>query len=139
MGDARSFRKTTGRMAAGLLMMDLLIVPVGAGDLALTGKAGDYTVELTLDKDVPAVGANAATIRVKDKEGAPVKEAKVLINYYMPPMARMAPMNYKVEAKWKKDAYRAKLKLIMAGPWIIVIRVTVGDKTQSARFQIDAR
>jgi len=139
MGDARSFRKATGRMAAGLLMMDLLIVPVGAADLELTGKAGDYTVEMTLDKDVPAVGANAATIRIKDKDGAPVKEAEVLLNFYMPPMARMAPMNYKVEAKWKKDAYRAKLKLIMAGPWIIIIRVTVGDKTQSARFQIDAR
>ena len=94
---------------------------------------------MTLDKDVPAKGVNAAVFRIKDKEGAPVEEAEVLVNYYMPPMARMAPMNYKVEAKWKKDAYRAKLKLIMAGPWIIIIRVTVGDKTQSARFQIDAR
>ena len=139
MGDARSFRKVRGRWAAAVLMAAFQIIPAVAADFGLTGKAGDYTVELTLDKDVPAVGANAATIRVKDKEGAPVKEAKVLINYYMPPMARMAPMNYKVEAKWKKDAYRAKLKLIMAGPWIIIIRVTVGDKTQSARFQIDVR
>jgi hypothetical protein len=94
---------------------------------------------MTLDKDVPAVGVNEATVRIKGKDGAPVKEAEVLINYYMPPMARMAPMNYKVEAKWKKDAYRAKMKLIMAGPWILVLRITVGDKTQSVRFQIDAR
>jgi hypothetical protein len=48
-------------------------------------------------------------------------------------------MNYKVEAKWKKDSYRASMKLIMAGPWILVLRITIGDKTLSTKFQIDAR
>ncbi len=57
----------------------------------------------------------------------------------MPPMPRMAPMNYKTPAKLKKDAYTISMHLIMAGPWIIVVKITVGDKTTSARFQIDAR
>ncbi len=128
-----------GRVVPGLFIMALLAFPFEARDLELTKKAGDYTVEMTLDRDVPTVGVNVATIRLKDREGASVKEAKILLNYYMPPMARMAPMNYRVEAKWKKDSYRASLKLVMAGPWIIVLRITIGDKTLSAKFQIDAR
>jgi len=35
-----------------------------------------------------------------------------------PPMPRMAPMNFKVEAKRKKEAYPAVMNLIMAGPWV---------------------
>jgi hypothetical protein len=139
MGEARIPRKAKGRIAPGLLMIALLAIPFDAGDLELTKKAGDYTVEISFDRDVPTVGANVATIRVKDREGASVKEAKIILNYYMPPMARMAPMNYKVEAKWKKDSYRASMKLIMAGPWILILRITIGDKTLSAKFQIDAR
>jgi hypothetical protein len=27
----------------------------------------------------------------------------------------------------------------MAGPWVIVVKITVDDKTVSARFNIDAR
>ncbi len=61
------------------------------------------------------------------------------MNYYMPPMPRMAPMNYKTQAKLKKDAYTMSMRLIMAGPWIIVVKITVGGKTMSARFHIDAR
>ena len=33
-------------------------------------------------------------------------EAKVLVNYYMPPMPRMAPMNYITDAKLKGEKYR---------------------------------
>jgi hypothetical protein len=54
-------------------------------------------------------------------------------------MPRMAPMNYKTGAKLKKDAYTIRMRLIMAGPWVIVVKITAGGKTTSARFHIDAR
>jgi hypothetical protein len=54
-------------------------------------------------------------------------------------MPRMAPMNYKTGAKFKKDAYAIRMRLIMAGPWVIVVKITDGGKTTSARFHIDAR
>jgi len=31
------------------------------------------------------------------------------------------------------------MRLIMAGPWIIVVKITADGKTTSARFHIDAR
>jgi len=127
------------RGASGLLIFVILAVPVPGKKLEITKKVGDLMVEIRMDRDPPIVGKNAAEIRIKDEQGAAVQEAKVFLNYYMPPMPRMVPMNYKVEAKRKKDAYLASLNLIMAGPWIIILRITRGDKTLSTKFQIDAR
>ena len=94
---------------------------------------------MRIDRNPPVVGDNSLALRITAEDGAVLKDAKVLVNYYMPPMPRMAPMNYKTPAKLKKDAYTISMHLIMAGPWIIVVKITVGEKTTSARFQIDAR
>jgi len=123
----------------GLAVSGLLLAPVGAADLTLKNKAGIYDVELRIDRNPPVVGDNGIELRITDAAGAVFKEAKVLVNYYMPPMPRMAPMNYRTQAKLKKDAYTMSMRLIMAGPWIIIVRITVGEKTTSARFHIDAR
>ena len=127
------------RIVAGLLSLSLLALETQAKKLELVKKVGDLTVEMDMEKDPPAVGKNAVEVRIKDGQGKPVQEAKVYLNYYMPPMPRMAPMNFKVEAKRKKEAYPAVMNLIMAGPWIILVRITLGDKTSTAKFQIDAR
>jgi hypothetical protein len=63
----------------------------------------------------------------------------VLVNYYMPPMPRMAPMNYKADAKLKGDQYRLAMRLIMAGPWYIVVIFPRGGKTLTAKFNIDVQ
>ena len=127
------------RAAACLVLAGLLLAPAGAADLELKKKAGPYDVGLRIDRNPPVVGDNALELRITDAAGAVLKDAKVLVNYYMPPMPRMAPMNYKTEAKLKKDAYTMRMRLIMAGPWVIVVKITAGDKTTSARFNIDAR
>ena len=100
---------------------------------------GNLTVVAVIERDPPTVAKNAIEVRVTDAAGNPVQDAKLLVNYYMPPMARMPPMNYKVEAKWKKDAYKAVMDLIMAGPWIILVRITIDGRTVTAKFNIDAR
>ena len=38
-------------------------------------------------------------------------------------------MNYKVEARLKDGKYLEKMKLIMAGPWIIAVKITRAGKT----------
>ena len=124
---------------AALLIGAMIALPLRAKKLEITKKAGDLAVHAAFDRDPPSVGVNGLEIRLKDAAGAAVAADKVVVQYYMPPMPRMAPMNDKVEAKMKKDAYLAKLKLIMAGPWIVIIRITRGDATVSVRFQIDAR
>lgn len=131
-------RTSVRRALAGLMALMVLSSLAEAALLQLKKKAGDYDIELRIDRNPPVVGDNGLELKVTDASGAPVKDAKVLVNYYMPPMPRMAPMNYKTEPKLKKDAFAMRMRLIMAGPWIIIVKVTVGDKTASARFHIDA-
>jgi hypothetical protein len=63
----------------------------------------------------------------------------VLVNYYMPPMPRMAPMNYTTDAKLKGKKYKATMNLIMSGPWVIAVKITLDGKTTTAKFNIDAQ
>jgi len=128
--------KRTSALALSLALISSL---AAARDLELRKTAGDYTVLVRIDRNPPVIGTNRVEVEIEDAAGARVTDAKVLFNYYMPPMPRMAPMNYKTPAKLKKDAYTVSMRLIMAGPWVIVVKITVGDKTTSARFQIDAR
>ena len=128
-----------GRGLVCLVSWGLALAPAGAANLELKAKAGVYDVELRIDRKPPVVGTNGLELRITDSAGAVLKEAEVLVNYYMPPMPRIAPMNYKTQAKLKKDAYTMSMRLIMAGPWIIVVKITFGGKTTSARFHIDAR
>lgn len=102
-------------------------------------KAGEYEVGIKIDKNPPVVGENNIRIEIRDSAGRPVTDSKVLVNYYMPPMPRMAPMNYRTDAKPKGDHYRATMRLIMAGPWYIVVIITREGKTSTAKFNIDAR
>ncbi len=57
----------------------------------------------------------------------------------MPPMPRMAPMNFITDAKLKKEKYSAKMNLIMSGPWIIAVKMTLSGKTSTVKFNIDAQ
>ena len=70
----------------------------------------------------PVLGDNEIRIEIKDPQGGPVLDAEVLVNYYMPPMPKMAPMNYTIPAPLKGKEYRAVMDLIMTGPWNIVAR-----------------
>jgi len=139
MGATHRRGSVFSRIVAGLLSLGLLTLETQAKKLELAKKVGDLTVELDMEKDPPFVGKNAAEIRIKNGQGKSIQEAKVYLNYYMPPMPRMAPMNFKVEAKRKKEAYPAVMNLIMAGPWTILVRITLADKTSTAKFHIDAR
>ncbi len=102
-------------------------------------KAGEYEAEVKIDKSPPVVGDNHIEIGVKDARGNPVTDAKILVNYYMPPMPRMAPMNYTTDAKLKGEKYKAKMNFIMSGPWIIAIKINLGGKIATAKFNVDAQ
>jgi acetoacetate decarboxylase len=108
--------------------------------LEASKRAGDYQVEIVIDRNPPvAIGNNNIEIEIKDKTGRVVTDAQVLINYYMPPMPRMAPMNYKTEAKMKKGKYYAAMKFIMAGPWYIAIIIHRDGKTSTTKINVDAQ
>ena len=125
------------RPAAIILALALGLPPAAAADLELRKEAGGYQVLLRINRNPPVIGTNRIEITIEDAAGSKVTDAKVLVNYYMPPMPRMAPMNYKVETRLKDGKYVEKMKLIMSGPLIIAVKITRGVKTTTAKFSID--
>jgi hypothetical protein len=122
-----------------ILSLILAAATAGAKSYELRKKIGEYEAEVRMDRNPPSLGDNNIEIEIKDAEGKPFTEATVLVNYYMPPMPRMAPMNYVTDAKLKGEKYKATMNFIMSGPWIIAVKITHGGKTSTAKFNIDAQ
>ncbi len=122
-----------------ILLLFLSASTVGARSYELKRMVGEYQAEVRMDRNPPSLGDNHIEIEIRDAGGKPVTEAKVLVNYYMPPMPRMAPMNYATDAKLKGEKYKATMNFIMSGPWVIAVKITHGGKTSTAKFNIDAQ
>jgi hypothetical protein len=108
-----------------------------AASLADSKKAGEYDVAIRIDRNPPIMGVNNLEVEIRGADGAALTDAKVLVNYYMPPMPRMAPMNYRVDAPFKGDRYRAKMNFIMEGPWYIAVKINHQGKTATAKFNVN--
>ena len=123
-----------------LFLLLFLAADADAGKYEASKKAGDYQVEIVIDRNPPvAVGDNNIEIEIKDKSGKTVTDAQVIVNYYMPPMPRMAPMNYRTEARMKKGKYYATMKFIMAGPWYIAVIIRHNERISTAKINVDAQ
>ena len=119
----------------------LLLLVAGiayAKDYEVKKKAGEYDVEVKIDKNPPVVGDNNITIEIKDSSGKYVTDAKVKVDYSMPAMPGMPAMNYKTDAELKGNEYRAKMNLSMSGSWNISVKITKDGKTVSMKFNVDA-
>ncbi len=101
-------------------------------------KAGDYSVELTMDKNA-AKGKNDLEITVRDAGGLYVSDAKVTVNYSMPAMSGMPAMNYNAGAELHGSTYRAVLDFPMSGSWALTVKIIRSGKTVPARFTVDVR
>jgi len=110
-----------------------------AKDFEVTKKAGDYTVTVKIDRNPPVTGENTASIAIKDKGGADVKDAKVSVEYSMPAMPGMPAMKYTADSGLKGSDYQAKLNFSMSGAWDVAIRITQGTKKAQAKFNVDVR
>ena len=119
----------------------ILLIPTIANPKVYEVKkrAGEYEAEVKIDRYPPVLGDNRIEIEIKDAAGNPITDAKVLVNYYMPPMPRMAPMNYITDAKLKGEKYKATMNFIMSCPWIIAIKINHAGKTSTAKFNVDAQ
>jgi hypothetical protein len=110
-----------------------------AKEYTVQKKAGDYTVDISMEKNPPVVGANNVVIAVTDKDGKGVTDAKVLLTASMPAMPGMPAAENKAEAKAEGGKYKAKIDLSMGGSWNMSVRITQGGKTATAKFTVDAR
>lgn len=109
-----------------------------AKDYEVKKKAGEYDVEVKIDKNPPVVGDNNIEIEIKDASGKYVTDAKVKVEYSMPAMPGMPPMNYKTDTELKGNEYKAKMNLSMSGPWNIAVKITRAGKTTTMKFNVDA-
>ncbi len=121
------------------LILFLTVALADARGIEVRKRVGELEAEMRIDQSPPVLGDNNIEIELKDATGELVTDAKVVVNYYMPPMPRMAPMNYTTDAKLKGEKYRATMNFIMSGPWIIAVKITHGGKTSTAKFNIDAQ
>jgi len=125
------------------LFMIVLVILVAASvayakDLTLTKRLGEYSVQITMDKNPPVVGENKMKIEIKDAAGNPVTDAKVDAAYSMPAMPGMPPMNYKADASLKGKHYEAKLDLSMSGAWNVAVKISRAGKAGTIKFNVDA-
>lgn len=120
----------------------LLLLVAGfaqAKEYEIKKTAGEYSLDISIDRNPPVVGNNNVKIGIKDAAGVAVTDAKVIVEYSMPPMPGMPPMNYKAEGKLKDNLYHAVMKLNMPGSWNVSLRVTRADKTTTLRLTVDAK
>jgi inner membrane protein involved in colicin E2 resistance len=122
-----------------VLFVVLMMGTVFAKDSTVQKKAGDYSVEIKMDKETPVVGTNNVEIVIKDKGGKAVTDAKVLVAASMPAMPGMPAMENKADAKLDGGKYKAKIDLSMGGSWNMSVRITQGGKTATAKWTVDAR
>jgi len=136
---ARRFKMKRKGLVVVTLMLVLTAGVAFARDYEVKRKAGDYDVEVKIDKNPPVVGDNNITVEIKDASGKYVTDAKVTVDYSMPAMPGMPAMNEKADTALKGNEYRAKMVLSMAGSWNISIRITRAGKTSSTMFIVDAK
>ncbi|MDD5243723.1 MAG: FixH family protein [Syntrophorhabdaceae bacterium] len=121
-------------------LLFFVFVPVADGKgYMMRRKVNNYTVNVAIDRNPPIVGKNEIRIDIKDLSERYVTKVPVTVNYYMPPMPGMPPMNYTVKAPPDGSGYSAIMDLIMTGPWIIVIRASISGKYLRVSVPIDVR
>jgi hypothetical protein len=125
------------RFATALIILLLAAGLVYAKDYTVMKKAGSYTVEVKLDKNPPITGPNKMEINIKDDKGVNVTDATVVVEYVMPAMPGMPPMNYKAKAELNGSRYLANVNFSMSGAWAVNIKITRARKTQVVKLNVD--
>jgi membrane fusion protein, copper/silver efflux system len=98
-------------------------------------KVGDLLVAVLPATDTAKVGKAAIRVRVRDADGAPLKQGKVVLNYTMD----MPGMTIEsAEAKEIGDGlYEGTAKFTMGGPWSLVVQIDrPGKPTLREKFVV---
>jgi hypothetical protein len=112
---------------------------VYARELTVKKMVNGYSIEAALSQNPPILGKNDLYVTIVDHTGKNVASAVVVVNYFMPPMPGMPPMNYTTKANVRSSGYQATVDLIMKGPWNIVIRAGVAGQQLRMTVLIDVR
>lgn len=126
--------------ASLLAILIMVLAPVAYGkEFAVRRTVDGYTLDVAINRNPPILGKNDIRVDIKDSVGKYVGDAVVTVNYFMPPMPGMPPMNYTMKASPRGSGYGATMDLIMKGPWNIIIRAGVAGKQLRMTVLIDVR
>jgi hypothetical protein len=125
------------RISVTLLVLFLTFGLAYAKDYMVMKKAGDYTVDVKMDKNPPVTGQNKMELSIKDASGSDVTDAIVAVEYSMPAMPGMPAMNYKTKAELNGSRYTATIDFSMSGAWTVNVKITHAGKTQSVKLNVD--
>jgi hypothetical protein len=125
------------KFTAALIILLLAAGLAYAKDYMVMKKAGNYTVEIKLDKNPPITGQNKMEINIKDDRGSNITDATVVVGYIMPAMPGMPAMNYKAKAELNGSRYLASVNFSMSGAWGVNIKITRSGKTQAVKLNVD--
>jgi YtkA-like len=93
--------------------------------------------------DPPHSGSNNVEVTVKDGTGAPVKDARVEVRFYMAAMPTMNMPEMQslfVTAHVANGLYRGKGNLVMGGSWNVTVTVSRnGARLGRRKFTVVAR
>ena len=109
------------------------------GDYKVRRTVEGHTLDITLNRNPPIMGKNEIRIEIKDTHGKFVTNNLVTVNYYMPPMPGMPPMNYTLKAVPHGSGYVATMDFIMTGPWNVVVKASTAGKQLRLTVPIDVR
>ena len=124
-----------------LVVLSLLLSAgiVWAKGYEIQKKAGELSVVVEMERKPAIMGENGIVVTVRDVAGKEVTDAGVKVEYSMPAMPGMPPMNYGSVLALQKNSYQGKLNFSMAGPWNIVVKIVRGGKTSSTKFSLDVQ
>ena len=121
------------------LLIGVFATSADGRDFKVRRNLQGYTISVTMKQNPPILGKNDIKVEIKDSLGKYIVDAPVTVNYFMPPMPGMPPMNYRVKASPDGSEYSAIMDFIMKGPWNIVIRTSVAGKQLRMTVLIDVR
>jgi len=124
-----------------LLVTSALIVMDGCGTKeGEVHRLGNLNVSFWVEPDPPSVGENEFKVKLADAGGQPVRNASVVIKYFMPAMAGMPAMGSELEAGHSAEGlYSVILNLSMGGtfPWDVTVTVNrKGEDPVSGQWRV---
>ena len=107
------------------------------GEPLLTTDAGSFTWQVWLAPDPPQEKGNHLWLRVRDARDQLVSDAKVGVEYLMPPMGQMAEMRGQGKVADRGDGwYEVRLDFPMKGTWTVSVAVEAGGALGEAEYAI---
>jgi hypothetical protein len=126
-----------------ILIFTVLFLSVGLAygvDYEVIKKAGDYTVQVKIDRNPPAVGDNNMIIWLKDAAGKDVKGASMNVDYSKSTKKFWkSAKKYNSWAQPHESNHHAVLAIPTQGSWDVTINIHHKGKSVSTEFRIDVK